>query len=71
MPGAATYEPDLAVLLGEIAAQALHLGERAVGGFAMALGAEGHNVAHDAIGADRHRYRQNVHEPADMIDKQA
>src|SRR5437762_4677160 len=54
MPGAATYEPDLAVLLGEIAAQALHLGERAVGGFAMALGAEGHHITEDAVGAQPH-----------------
>src|SRR3989449_7498010 len=54
VPGAAAHQPDLAVLLGQVAAEPRHEAERPIGMLAVTRGAERYDVAQDAVGAERH-----------------
>src|SRR2546427_11348934 len=54
VPGAAAHQPDLAVLLGQVAAEPRHEAEWPIGMLAVTRGAERYDVAQDAVGAERH-----------------
>ena len=54
VPGAAAHQPDLAVLLGQVAAEPRHEAERPIGMLAVTRGAERYDVAQDAEVFHRH-----------------